>query len=78
MRVPLFQFVTASNRLTTLLIEEALSLLPATPVTIETPCGPYSGVKLPDEDRICAVSILRAADCMLGVVRNILPSVAVG
>ena len=72
------QFVTYSNRLVRLLIEEAMALLPSTPVTIETPCGPYEGCKLPDEDRICAVSILRAADCMLGEVRVMMPSVAVG
>lgn len=72
------QFVTAANRLTRLLIEEALSHLPATPCTIETPCGPYKGVKLPDESSICAVSILRAADCMLGEVRVMMPSVSVG
>ena len=52
-------FVTASNRLVRLLIEEALGLLPAETVTIQTPCGPYEGTKLVPEDRICAVSILR-------------------
>lgn len=72
------QFVTASNRLTRLLIEEALALLPSEEVTVETPCGPYAGCRLPDEERICAVSILRAADCMLGEVRAMMPSVAVG
>ena len=72
------QFVTYSNRLVRLLIEEAMALLPSTPVTIETPCGSYEGCKLPDEDRICAVSILRAADCMLGEVRVMMPSVAAG
>ena len=61
-----------------MLIDEALALFPSTPVTIETPCGPYAGCKLPDESSICAVSILRAADCMLGEVRNILPSCSVG
>ena len=53
-------------------------MLPATPVTVETPCGPYAGCKLPEEDRICAVSILRAADCMLGVVRDMMPDISVG
>jgi len=71
-------FVTASNRLVRLLIEEALGLLPAEKVTIETPCGPYEGTRLPAEERIVAVSILRAADCMLGEVRAMMPSVAVG
>jgi uracil phosphoribosyltransferase len=71
-------FVTCSNRLVRLLIEEALSLFPAVPVTVQTPCGPYEGVKLPEEHRICAVSILRAADCMLDEVRSMMPSIAVG
>ena len=62
-------FVTNSDRLVQMLIEEALGLLPATPVTVTTPCGPYEGVSLPEESTIVAVSILRAADCMLGVCR---------
>ena len=72
------QFVTCSNRIVRMLIEEALALLPATPKTVETPCGPYEGVALPEESSIVAVSILRAADCMLGEVRVMMPSVAVG
>ena len=60
------------------MLEEALGLLPVKEVTIETPCGPYKGVELPNESSLCAVSILRAADCMLGVVRSTMPSVAVG
>ncbi len=75
---PRSQFVIASNRLTHLLIEEAMALLPSMPVTIETPCGPYEGALLPAESSLCAVSILRAADCMLGEVRTMMPSVAVG
>jgi len=71
-------FVTKSNRLVQMLIEEALGLLPATKVTVNTPCGPYEGVKLADESSLCAVSIMRAADCMLGVARDIMPSVTVG
>jgi uracil phosphoribosyltransferase len=71
-------FVTASDRLVRLLIEEALGLLPATNVEVVTPCGPYSGVQLPDESSLCAVSILRAADCMLGELRKMMPSAAVG
>jgi len=71
-------FVVASNRLTHLLIEEAMGLLPSMPVTVETPCGPYAGALLPAENSLCAVSILRAADCMLGEVRAMMPAVAVG
>lgn len=70
-------FVTKSDRLVQMLLEAALGLLPAEAVTVQTPCGPYEGVRLPPEERICAVSILRAADCMLGVARSMMPSIAV-
>ena len=72
------QFVTCSDRLTQMLLEEALGHLPATEVEVMTPCGPYKGVALPEESQLCAISILRAADCMLGVVRSTMPSIAVG
>mmetsp|Transcript_25474 Transcript_25474/g.51761 ORF Transcript_25474/g.51761 Transcript_25474/m.51761 type:complete len:218 (+) Transcript_25474:27-680(+) len=71
-------FVSSSDRLVQMLIEEALGLLPATPVTVTTPCGSYDGVALPEESNIVAVSIMRAADCMLGVCRTMMPAVAVG
>jgi len=71
-------FVTTSDRLVQLLIEEAFGLLPPTPITVETPCGPYEGVALATENELCAVSILRAADCMLGVMRSIMPGIPVG
>merc|ERR1719424_2267940 len=71
-------FVTNADRLVKILIEEALGLLPVTPVTIRTPCGSYEGVALPEESTIVAVSIMRAADCMLGVCRAMLPASAVG
>ena len=71
-------FVTKSDRLVRLLAEEALALLPAQPLTVETPCGPYEGVALPDGPALCAISILRAADCMLGVVRDMMPDISVG
>ena len=62
------RFVATSNRLVRLIIEESMALLPSKPVTVQTPCGPYEGVRLPEERSICAVSILRGADCMLGEV----------
>ena len=71
-------FVHQSDRLVRLLLEEALGLLPATECTVETPCGTYEGVRLPSDSELCVVSILRAADCMLGVARAMLPDVAVG
>ena len=75
---PREKFVLNANRITRLLIEEALGLFGATPVTVQTPCGPFEGCTLPSDDRLCAVSILRAADCMLGEVRVMMPAVAVG
>jgi len=66
------------HRRAQMLLEEALGLLPVTPVTIRTPCGSYEGVALPEESTIVAVSIMRAADCMLGVCRAMLPASAVG
>ena len=55
------------------MLEEALGQLPVTPVTVATPCGSYEGVALPEESTIVAVSIMRAADCMLGVNLAMLP-----
>ena len=72
------QFVADSNLLVHLLIEEALALLPGKDIQVITPCGTYPGCELPAADSLCAVSILRAADCMLGVMREIMPSIAVG
>jgi uracil phosphoribosyltransferase len=71
-------FVRQSDRLVHLLLEEALGLLPSEECVVETPCGPYTGVRLPADADLCVVSILRAADCMLGVARALMPEVAVG
>uniref|UniRef100_A0A7S3B3F8 uracil phosphoribosyltransferase n=1 Tax=Haptolina ericina TaxID=156174 RepID=A0A7S3B3F8_9EUKA len=71
-------FVTCSDRLVQMLLEEACALLPTEEVTVDTPCGPFQGVRLPEEESLCAVSIMRGADCMLGVVRTMMPSIAVG
>jgi len=72
------QFVTSSNRLTRLLIEESLALLPTEPVKVETPLALYEGCKLPNEEDICVVSILRAADCMAGEARVLMPACSIG
>ena len=71
-------FVTSSDRLVQMILEEALGLLPATPLSVTTPCGTYAGVALPEESTVVAVSIMRAADCMLGVCRAMMPACAVG
>ena len=75
---PALQFVTQSDRLVRLLVEEAMGLLPATPKRVETPCGVYDGCALPSEDELCAVSIMRAADCMVSACRSVMPDVPIG
>lgn len=58
------EFVFYSNRLMRLLIEHALSFLPLTPVSVETPQGGvYEGRRL-NGKRITGVSILRAGETM--------------
>ena len=46
-------------------------------VTVHTPCAAFQG-EVVDVDKICAVSIVRAGDSLLGCVRAILPGVSVG
>ena len=77
-RTPRATFVRDANALVHLLIEEALALLPERAEQIETPCGSYSGCAQPAAHELCAVSIMRAADCMLHVLSQIVPGVAVG
>ena len=55
-----------------------MGLLPATPKRVETPCGVYDGCALPSEDELCAVSIMRAADCMVSACRSVVPDVPIG
>ena len=57
---------------------DALAEFPATPVKIETPCGPCDGAIGPDPENICAVSIVRSGDALLEAVRDIEPAIRVG
>uniref|UniRef100_G3PEB0 Uridine-cytidine kinase n=1 Tax=Gasterosteus aculeatus aculeatus TaxID=481459 RepID=G3PEB0_GASAC len=58
------EFIFYSKRLMRLLIEHALSFLPLTPVSVETPQGGvYEGKRLSGK-RITGVSILRAGETM--------------
>ncbi len=44
-----------------MLAEEGLANLPTvTPVTVETPCGPYAGLAYPSVESLAVVSIVRA------------------
>ena len=70
------KFVQYSKRAMRLLVEDALAELPATQVTVQTPCGYASGIKL-CTDHLCAVSIVRSGDALVDAVRDIIPSVPV-
>jgi len=71
-------FVYYSKRAMRILAEDALAEFPTTPVTIQTPCGPYEGLATLAPTNICAVSIVRSGDALLETVREVLPACKVG
>lgn len=62
-----------------LLAEEAITFLPSRDVEVQTPVpgAVYHGVTCA-EDKLCAVSIVRAGDALLRTVREVLPGTPVG
>ncbi|GMI09285.1 hypothetical protein TrVE_jg5811 [Triparma verrucosa] len=68
-----------AKRLMTILAEETIADLPlaTSPTTVSTPCSSFTG-SFVDSTKICAVSIVRAGDSLLGCVRSLLPGVSVG
>jgi uracil phosphoribosyltransferase len=70
-------FIFYSDRLTRLLVEKSLELLPVYPKTVDTPLGlPFEGVGF--EGKICAVSIMRAGESMEKPVREVCKKIRVG
>ena len=70
-------FIFYSNRISRLLVEEALNHLPVLPHSVTTPVGrPYAGVKF--EGQICGVSIMRAGEAMEQALRECCRSVRIG
>lgn len=71
-------FIFHSNRISRLLVEEALNHLPVVASTIVTPVQgrAYNGVKF--EGRICGVSIMRAGEAMEQALRECCRSVRIG
>ncbi len=70
-------FIFYSDRLTRLLVEKSLELLPVFPKSVESPLGlPYQGVGF--EGKICAVSIMRAGESMEKPVREVCKKIRVG
>ena len=73
------EFVTFARRAQRILAEEAIAELPSEQHTIQTPCGPYTGVQMVNSmDTICAVSIIRSGDALVESVRECLAGVRVG
>eukprot|EP00438_Fugacium_kawagutii_P016269 Skav226632 [mRNA] locus=scaffold2041:603367:616535:+ [translate_table: standard] len=67
-------YVRAADRLMAILAEEGIARLPCVkPQVIETPCGPFNGVTVPDGHTICAVDIVRSGGILLEAVRKVLP-----
>lgn len=71
------EYIRHADRVLTILAEEALALL-ATPEVITTPCGQYQGLRHPDPNNLCAVSIVRSGDICLEAVRKLIPECSVG
>lgn len=71
------KFAYYGRRAMKILAEEAIAELPSRDVTIQTPCGPFQGIDV-ETDNLCAVSIIRSGDALLEIVRECLPSIAVG
>jgi uracil phosphoribosyltransferase len=70
-------FIFYSDRLTRLLVEKSLELLPIFDKSVDTPLGlPYEGVGF--EGKICAVSIMRAGESMEKPVREVCKKIRVG
>ncbi len=70
-------FIFYSDRLTRLLVEKSLELLPIFDKRVDTPLGlPYVGVGF--EGKICAVSIMRAGESMEKPVREVCKKIRVG
>ena len=73
------EFVFFAKRAQRILAEEAIAELPSEKHEIQTPCGPYSGIKhINPEHKICAVSIIRSGDALVESFRECLPGVTVG
>jgi uracil phosphoribosyltransferase len=70
-------FIFYSDRLTRLLVEKSMELLPVHPRTVLTPLDlPYEGVGF--EGKICAVSIMRAGESMEKPVREVCKKIRLG
>ena len=76
-------YVFYCDRLCRILAEEGLAIFSEANdnshlISIETPCGPYNGMKCISSKDLCIVSIVRSGDILLEAVRKICPGAAIG
>ncbi|CAK9090174.1 unnamed protein product [Durusdinium trenchii] len=68
------EFVRTADRLMSILAEEGIARLPSVkPQVLQSPCGPYNGLAVPDGHQLCAVDIVRSGGILLEAVRKVLP-----
>jgi uracil phosphoribosyltransferase len=72
------KFVRYADRLMTLLAEEGLARVAIEMTTIQTPCGYYDGIKGPNPEDMCVVSIPRSGDILMEAVRRVSVGISVG
>jgi uracil phosphoribosyltransferase len=70
------QFRQAANRISVLLVAEALRDMPTADTTVETPLGPAAGRRVGQD--LVVVPVLRAGMGMLDAVLELVPSARVG
>jgi uracil phosphoribosyltransferase len=67
------EYVSCSDRLMNILAEEGLARL-ATPSSVETPCGSFTGLAPAPTSTVCGVDIVRSGGILLEAVRKIAPN----
>mmetsp|Transcript_23647 Transcript_23647/g.57406 ORF Transcript_23647/g.57406 Transcript_23647/m.57406 type:complete len:287 (-) Transcript_23647:16-876(-) len=75
------QFIDAARKLSVMILNEALGMLPHTPRSVKTPVdnATYVTFDMPDpHQELCVVHILRAASSMSDVVTREYPEIPVG
>mmetsp|Transcript_9138 Transcript_9138/g.11428 ORF Transcript_9138/g.11428 Transcript_9138/m.11428 type:complete len:224 (-) Transcript_9138:48-719(-) len=75
------EFSFFAKRAQRILAEEAIAELPSEEHDIQTPCGPFRGVRLVNSnsaDNICAISIIRSGDALVDSVSELIPGICVG
>ncbi|EZG78866.1 uracil phosphoribosyltransferase [Gregarina niphandrodes] len=72
------EFVFYADRMTRLLVEEALNQMPFERTTVETPVQDATAPATKFVSKICGVSIVRAGECMEGALRAVCRGCRIG